>query len=359
MKMQSFARDFISYAVLSVVSTLIIYAMMSSGTISVGGIIFGIILMPLMWLLPLAVFVLAVKRGGKGRVLGALCGIPALLLWQDIHMRIEAHQIMAENQRQFLPVQQTHDLIGIENSYFSEMNGADGCSEYCLQILFEGRHVVAVKDRSTDLWRVFRLAHGKSCYDSPKENRYLELLQRRYADVCISMSEGPPPTDALVIREYFYRELSNGEESRPFNISKREFLERINGNDTLLGRWVSGQVEPTSTMFYFLGLGSRNVGDPIDDWEFYEAALGFPIQKIQPRGSASVGDVLTGLKPLFDNPETAKFAMYSFQDLVSARTPQDAEQLRTFLQARIDDLKASPNPDPERIHWFESWIGRI
>jgi hypothetical protein len=83
-----------------------------------------------------------------------------------------------------------------------------------------------------------------------------------------------------------------------------------------------------------------------------------PIQKHLSRGNASIQDILKELRPLFDNPETVNMAMDAFERAMGEAAPEEAEQARQFLQARIIELKASPDPDPKRIEWFERWLKR-
>lgn len=357
--MKTFLKQFVSYAAGSIASSLVVYGAMSGGSVSPSGIVFAFIVAPLILLLPIAVLGLALKRGSIGGVLGALCGIPLLLLWQDIHMRIEAREILAEDQRKLAPIQRRHELIAIENSYFSAMKNADGCSEYCLQILFQGDRIVAVKDLSEDLWRVFRLAHGDTCRNSPRQSRYLELLGRGYADTCISMTIEPLQTDVLIIREYFYQQAARREETRPFNVSKREIVERVGGNERLLGRWIAGVVEPTSGVFYYFGLQARKVGTPIDDREVYEAALGFPMQEFLPSGNARASVILEELRPFFEDRDMSNWAMYAFERVARRSDDADRALCRDFIMARAAELKASLDADPAQLRWFEGWASRL
>jgi len=358
--MRPFVWDFARYATASVVLTLVPYALMSAGHISAGGIIMGLLLLPLIWLGPLVVVIRALRRKSVGKLLGALCAVPLLLLYQEVRMQMDARQIEALDQRQFLPPQSTHDIVVIQNSYFSSLEGTARCSELCLQMLFDSRYTPATQESADGIWTVFRLAHGHSCVENPEASRYLELINRRYVDTCIAVRLEPPHMDALIIRENFYKEESELRAKSPLDLNAHEYLERINNQDRLLGRWVTGTVEPSNTLFFFWGVGQRAIGRRFDDLEFYSAALGVPFEKLLPRGKASVPEILDAIRPFFDNPKTAGTAMDIFQNLArSGDGSSNAELLRQYIQARAEELKASPNPDSDRVHWLEDWAKRL
>lgn len=343
--------DFVKYAVASVLATVIPYWMMSR--LSFNDLLLGLLLLPFIWVAPAIVLIRSFFMGKPGPVLGALCGIPLMLLGFATQMQIEASQVRAYDQRQFLPPERQHRMIAIENSHFAGEARAEGCSEFCLQMLFDGRYVPVLKKRGEERWTVFELAHGQACLEAPRDSRYLELLGRRYADTCIATTELAALPDALVIRE------------NPGKLATRlrlesfcELIERTGGKEVLLSRWVRGRVEPSSNLASRWGLSPFYVGDGIDELAFYAQALDLPIDKFLPRGNAPIEDVLDGLRPFFGDPKTAQWAMYAFWNATSGGEPEEVEQARHFLQARIAELKASPDADPKRIEWFEGWLKR-
>ena len=284
--------------------------------------------------------------------------MPSLFAATELGLWLEAEQVLALDQRSISSAQRGHTVLVIEDSYFSLVKeGTESCREICLQILFEGRYVPAVKHSDADLWSVFRLAHGEECVASPRSSRYLELLGRRYTDVCISVSDETPRRDALVIREHFSRESQIWQEL-PHRSGVRECLERLDNQDRVLTRWVTATLEGAGPWAVFWGLRERKVGAPFQDEEFYTAVLGIPIQKNLPRGNAPLSEILNELRPFFDDPKMVNWAMYAFERAMGQAAPEEAEQARQFLQARIVELKASPDPDPKRIEWFEHWLKR-
>jgi len=83
-----------------------------------------------------------------------------------------------------------------------------------------------------------------------------------------------------------------------------------------------------------------------------------PFQKHLPRGDAPLPEILNELRPFFDDPQMADWAMYAFERAVGQAPPEEGELARQFLQARMVELKVSSNADPKRIEWFEHWLKR-
>ena len=355
MTMEKIIGQFICYAVGSVIAPLIPFAVLSAISFVVF-VLVGII-PPLMWAAPILVLAHAIKKRSSGGILGALCGLPLLFAYFEIALSLEAERIEALDQRSILPPQQEHRVLVIEDSYFSILEGTESCKEICLQILFDGRYAPVIADSDGDVWRVFQLAHQQACVASPRESRYLELLGRRYTDVCISVSEETPQADALVIREHFSKN-SKVRQELPHRSSVREYLERLNNQDRLLSRWVTSYIEKSGPWGVFWGNRNRTIGIPFQEEEFYAAVLGMPIQKNLPRRKAPLPEILNELRPFFDDPQMADWAMYAFESAVSQATMEERGLARQFLQARIAKLKASPDADPKRIEWFEHWLKR-
>jgi hypothetical protein len=347
---------FVGYAVASVIAPLIPVAVLSAIPFVVF-VLPGLIL-PLMWAAPVLVLAYAVKKRSTGGTLGALCGLPLLFAYFEVALWLEAERIEALDQRSILPPQQEHRVLVIEDSYSSILEGTESCNEICLQILFDGRYVPVVAGSDGKVWRVFQLAHGQTCVASPRATRYLELLGRRYADVCISASDANPQSDALVIREHFSARDCHVRKELPCRSSIREYFERVDNQDRLLSRWVTSYIETSGPWGVLWGFRKRTVGLPFQNEEFYAAVLGMPIQRHLPRDSAPLHEILSELRPIFDDPKMVNWAMNVFERAMGQATPEEAEQARQFLQARIIDLKASPDPDPKRIEWFENWLKR-
>ena len=186
-------------------------------------------------------------------------------------MLFEARQILTLDQRQFLPAQNQHQIVAIENSVLSGHEGFEACRDMCEQILFKSRYVPAVSDRKGQAWRVYRLARGQACVDAT-------FVSRLYGDSCIVMTYQRAISDALVIRENYEQDQSEVRRSLPSRSTVYEFLERTNGQESLLGRWITSDVPPASDWAYMWGLREFRVGDPISPQEFYAEALGISVQ---------------------------------------------------------------------------------
>ena len=358
--MSQSALHFLKYAVASVALALVPLLLASGFGISGTGLILGMMMGALVWVGPVVVLVRALVKWSAGRVLGALCGIPVLLAFEAVHMQFDARQINALDERQFSSAQRAHNVVATKNSYYGDLDYVRACSEICLQILIDGRYTPAV-ERLQGGWLVFHLAKGRSCTEEPSAMRYFEMLRRGYIDTCIAASQVGPPTDSLIIDENFHSDQSEIRRRYPSIASAYEYLDRINGQDTLLGRWVTGIAEPSLTISYFFGLDRRVIGARFEDHEFYAAALGMPLQKLLPQGNAGVPAVLDAIRPFFDEPQYVNAAMDVFEGLAnrSGQDPSNAELLKQFIGARTAELKATLNPIPGQVLWFEKWVERL
>jgi hypothetical protein len=260
------------YAVASIVASLTPYwAMQAFKVYDAGDVFIAAALFLLLWIGPGVVLGTAAYTRDRARVWGALSGIPLLLLFFVGGILFEAQQILALDQRQFLPAQNQHEIVAIENSVLSEHEGFEACRDMCEQILFKSRYVPAVSDRKGQAWRVYRLAHGQACVDAA-------FVSRLYGDSCIVMAYQRAIPNALVVRENYEQDQSEIRRSLPYRSTVYEFLERTDGQDSLLGRWVTSEVPPASDWVYMWGLREFRVGDPIDPQAFYAEALGIPMQ---------------------------------------------------------------------------------
>src|SRR5262249_19673188 len=141
----------------------------------------------------------------------------------------------------------THDIVVMQDSYFGTRDGAtSGCAEICQQILLNSSYAVAVADREAKDWRVYREAHGQDIgMDVARRGSYFRLLAAGVPDTCIVMTRQAPGADALIVDE----DLSHDSPVWPkmpkrFNGAAYEYYERDNGVDKLLGRAITGNVQP-------------------------------------------------------------------------------------------------------------------
>lgn len=260
------------YAVASVIATLTPYwAMQGIKVYDVNDVFVASALFLSIWIGPVVVLSMAAYTRNRARVLGALSGIPLLLLVCVVGMLLEARQILALDQRQFQPPQDQHEIVAIENSVLSGYEGFEACRDMCEQILFKSRYVPAVTDRKGQAWRLYRLARGQACADAA-------LVKQLYGDSCIVMTYQRSIPDALVVRENYEQDQSEIRQGLPYQSTVYELLERTNAQDSLLGRWITSEVPPTSDWAYMWGLREFRVGDPISPPQFYASALGIPVK---------------------------------------------------------------------------------
>lgn len=269
--MGTFIWNFAKYALASIV-VMLAPSWLNTGPVRDGGdILMGIGLVLLVWVGPAIVLGVALYMRSRARVLGAVSGVPLFLLYCVTAMQMDAMRIRTLEQRQFLPAQSQHTIVAIENSIGGSQSGFDGCDKFCQQILYGGRYVPAVGDGAGEWWRVFQLASGQGCKTAVH-------VRQRYDDACIVMTYQRKLPDALVIRENFDETRSEILRTLPARSYAYELLERIDGQETVLGRWIDATVWPPITVAELWGLREFKVGEYIDPAKFYAAALNNPVK---------------------------------------------------------------------------------
>jgi hypothetical protein len=265
--MRSFLWYFSIYAVSSVLATLTPYLFLDAFEFRRNSDVFILAAaFSLIWIGPAIVLVVAIRTKDRACVIGALSGIPLMLAFYFGVMLIEGEKVRALDQRSFLPAEAQHDIIAIENSIASTEDGFEACQKICEQILLSGRYLLAVDDRAGGVWRIFQLAQSQACETAP-------MVRQLYAKTCIVMTYRRELPNAIVVRENYDEERSEIMQTLGHRSHAFELLERTNGQERLLGRWVHATVWPASDLVVLWGLRELEVGEYFDPARFYAAAL--------------------------------------------------------------------------------------
>lgn len=184
------------------------------------------------------------------------------------------------------------------------MNDEKGkCDSLCLQLLASGRYEVVQGGT------LYRLITGDRCLSTiTLTDTVLDFAEAGYADLCASEEKMPPSQAALWVDS---RSVSarRPDESLPFSFSGDvyELVERDATGDHLLGRWISGAVEPRLPQLLLLPaamLGvdfGHSIGPRFSRIEFYNAALGTALSSDPITGTSNPRVILDRLQKL---PET-------------------------------------------------------
>ena len=345
--MARFAGDFLLFAFLSVVALFFGLALVSTVPVIVAPFLV-VILLPALFIGPLAVFLLSLFKARLGRIIGALAGVPLLLLSHQLSIWHEVSEADALNQRQVLAPQKQHDILVIQYANGSDSIGPDHCKDFCLQLLASTPYTVVFEENETKKWFAFRPSRGADCLEPDVVENYIELLSRRLVDFCAVREEVAPAPDALIIREN-YGHKSELSKQLPWRSKAYELYERINNSDRLLTRWVWTAIDP-SPWFGLMGVKESSSAVDFSTDDFYWAILGVRFEWGKPTGTAPLGAVLAALEPHFRNDKTLGSAVGAFASLMQSATPEEKVVLRSFIEERIAEQEALPRPS----RWIES-----
>lgn len=360
--MARFIGDFLAFAFLSVVTLF-----MGMGLVSLVSPILAIaILLPALFVGPIGIFIVSLVRARPGRIVGALAGVPLLLVFHQATIWQKASFVDSLNQREFLPAQKPqpqrellppqkphpqqelmppqkpHTVLVIQDAASSEVIHPDYCKTFCAQVMEATPYTVAFEEGKTKAWFAFRRGYGAACLKPEVINSYVVLLEHRF-DFCPLRYELKPSPDALIIRH------NSSSENRlrmglPFHSMAFEFFERIDGNDRLLGRWVWSAPDPWAWSGP-KGAPESQFNVKFTEAEFYFAALGLRIN--DPAGSAPLDKVLAALAPFFKEHDTLILGTSALGGLIRSASPEEMPLLRSYLDDRIAELEGM-QPEGQR-----------
>lgn len=328
-----FWRDFLLSLVITVVLVGIAYMTVGQTPLMAAAFIMPLIIFGFL-IGPVVMFVIGVVRGRPG-----FATAPALLLVAIFGYRYasqleaaeEAEAAVAEaatlNVYPLAAPSRQHNIVVIEDAYDTRDDGM--CAATCMQILLLSDYAVAIADERD--WRVYRRHHGLDLCRQPAQIKsYVALLATGRTETCIVLTREAPRATALVLRE-------NRSNDAPVKkllpdkvgASVPEFLERIDGKDRLLGRVVSGRVqppllakqEPTTTALQ------------MSYEQFYAEALKLPIGDAIPTTDAEMTAVLAALEALFPDAEVGGRARGTFGNIGQiAKSEAGTAALRATLE---------------------------
>jgi hypothetical protein len=356
--MGKFICDFLLFAALSVLALLLGLAMVSTVP-AIAAPFLTVALVPLLLIGPVAVLILAAVKRRPGRILGALAGIPALLLYHQIGIWQEVAKVDSLNQREFLPPKQQHEILLIEGRFETRSVGLDHCRIICQQILLSTPYVVVFDEKQTGKRYAFRPAHGAACRTPEMQEQYIALLGRRVVDFCAVRSEIEPSPDALVIREEHTAD-PDVRKQLPWRTVVHELSERIGGTDRLLGRWIWAAIDPSTPWFGLMGVKESSSTQKFTIFEFYSAALKTKIEE-DPKGPASLDLVISELRPYFSSADliTHHNAGDAVFVLVTRATPEEKPHLRELVRTLIADLEKSADPPVRELERLRYWAEHL
>src|SRR5688572_4833077 len=262
-----------------------------------------VLLFPALLAGPIVALVVAIKKGGVGGILGVLAAAPLFLLVIQVPLWIQVRDVYELNQREFLPHGPQSVVLIAEDYHFpSECNGT------CLQILRSTPYLVAVEDRNSNNWIVFKQLHGDKCAGGERVEQYIRLLGQGYLDLCTEPSLEAPSNQALIIRSARHPD-SPLYQRVPLHSDAYEFYERLGSQDRLLARWVSAGIPPGSWFYDPFSISKSERLAPFDAAEFMSVALNAKIEGQLPRGTAAASELLEALRLHFTDTETLPSAM--------------------------------------------------
>jgi hypothetical protein len=294
---------------------------------------------------PIVMFVIGVLRGRPGFAAAPVIIVLAIFAYRyaslelgSIHAKASVEEAASFNVYPFAEPSRKHDLVVIEGAYDSRPDG--NCQAMCQQILFNSTYAVAYAEQESGQWRIYRLAAGADfCRQPAQVKSYLEMIGSRRLDTCLAVTREAPHQDALVIRDDYALDLPI-EKQLPKGVgaSVTEFHERIGGQDRLLGRVVSGVVqppllsdkEPTKTTLQMSGAA------------FYAAALKLPLSDQHTLGNADPAAVVATLESLFSDPTVGDGARDRFR-LFGGKTEAEVAPKRAAI------LRFWQSNDPQLI----------
>lgn len=345
-------KRYFTYAALGGLSVFIGTGLLALLPMSPGALLAAFILFfPALFGGPIFVLILAVKRGGGSRVLGALSAIPLLLVALQIPKWLQVWQVSNLNQREFLPHSPQQVLLLAANE------GRAGCNDLCLGIMLSTGLQVGVKARAEGVWKLYELTSGKVC-PGAEVQQYLRLLSKRYVDVCISSAAVPSPQNAILIRDD--EDLDSDMHGRvPWRGTGYEFIERINGEERLLGRWASPGLSGDDWFYDPLGYSNTGSVARFDPLEFYSRALNTTLEWTPPSGPASTAEVIEALRPYFANADTIHPALEVFAAIVESAPPQETGLLYAFMKERALELEANAAANRRGLERINGWLREL
>jgi hypothetical protein len=214
---------------------------------------------------PLAILVAGIRKRRSGMIAGPLLLIPVAAIWSVagnwISLRTKAVSIAQLDARTFSAPAIPHHLIAQEYSRSSD------CDQLCQLILVSSSSAVAVGGSDFDRTIYRKISHAECL-----ETQYVRHTIRFFG-ICAAAEPVQRIDDALMIEtptNLGAWEIFPGIDHE-FDGMAYALVERLRGQDHLLGRWISGRLESGP-------FESHSIGQAFTREEFYRSAPGLRLE---------------------------------------------------------------------------------
>ena len=222
-------------------------------------------------------------------------------------MAWDAQRATALEQRQILTPQRVHRLVVFDWTRRS-------CFDQCIELLAKTDWQPAGNLPETGEWAVFEAARGEACYAPERRKSHLEFLEAGFSDLCAARTIRPAGDSALMIRMHYSYGWFGPTGGMPSYVPRSysgwvyEIYERSDGEERLLGRWLTGHIRPLSYWFGLVGLDGWTIGERFTPAQFYSVALKAPIVGGRFPGESALPPLFAQLKPYLSDPKLGEKA---------------------------------------------------
>lgn len=266
--------------------------------------------MIVMTIVVVAILALMVRLYRKGRhqtIIHIVLSLVLLTALQFAAMAWDAQRALALEHRQILAPQHAHRLVVFGWTRRS-------CLSQCIELLAKSEWQPAGNLPETGEWAVFEAAKGEACYAPERRKSHLEFLEAGVSDLCAARTIRPAGDSALMIRmnySYGWFGPTGGMPSyvpRSYSGWVYEVYERSDGEERLLGRWLTGHIRSLSYWFGLVGLDGWKIGERFTPAQFYSAALKAPIVGGRFPGESALPPLFGQLNQYLSDPKLGEKA---------------------------------------------------
>jgi hypothetical protein len=266
--------------------------------------------MIVMTIVVVAILALMVRLYRKGRhqtIIHIVLSLVLLSALQFAAMAWDAQRALALEQRQILAPQRAHRLVVFDWTRRS-------CLSQCIELLAKTDWQPAGNLPETGEWAVFEAARGEACYAPERRKSHLEFLEAGFSDLCAARTIRPSGDSALMIRMHYSYGWFGPTGGMPSYVPRSysgwvyEVYERSDGEERLLGRWLTGHIRPLSYWFGLIGLDGWKIGEHFTPAQFYSMALKAPIVGGRFPGESALMPLFDQLKPYLSDPKLGEKA---------------------------------------------------
>jgi hypothetical protein len=296
---------------------------------------------------PAAVVAYGVLKAKPGFILAPIALAVLISILADATQQQDRAEIAAFPTSELASASRAHQVLALEGAGIE-------CDEACHRIIATSAITLAKKDRYSD-WVLFRRA--ESCADEAQALSTLDFLRQGYRGVCAARTAAKIIGDALILRARAPHYERNAPLSDRFGGRIYEIIERIGGQEQLLGRRIVGSLAPPFP--YVIGTFGRPVeridlgpkinskdidGKPIDDRTFLALATGQSVDALYAAAPAlPFAEQLDEVERYFDSSsaKVADQAVGVWRGIASnhGRSHQSELRERIDRMLKTDDLR--------------------